>query len=162
MNYPLFMVMGWLLLWSCPGMASGVLKLSSIELRLAPDERQGELYAQNTGDSTLFLDVQQALVLNPGDRPERLLPIGEVMHPALLVTPTRLVLAPGQKYRMNLQQLTPPRSNQVRRVTFRPREHLIVQASDADSLPAPLSVSVGYGMVIYQKAANASVFTEKE
>lgn len=162
MNHSLCIVLGGLLLWPLQGMASGVLKLSSIELRFTPDERQGELYAQNTGDSPLYLDVEQALVLNPGKRPEQVLPIGEVPHPSLLVTPARLVLAPGQKYRMNLRVLTTPNTNQVWRVTFRPREHLIVQASGADGQPAPLSVSVGYGMVIYQRAANDGVFTQQE
>lgn len=162
MNYSLFIVLGGLLLWPLHGMASAVLKLSSVELRFAPDERQGELHAQNTGDSPLYLDVEQALVLNPGNSPEKMLPVGEVPHPSLLVTPTRLVLAPGQKYRMNLRVLTAPATNQVWRVTFRPRERLIVQTSGADGQPAPLSISVGYGMVIYQRAAQARAIIQQE
>lgn len=162
MNYSILFALGGLLLWPLQGMASGVLKLSSVELRFAPDEPQGELHAQNTGDSPLYLDVEQALVLNPGNSPEQLLPIGEVPQPSLLVTPARLVLAPGQKYRINLRVLTAPATNHVWRVTFRPRERLIVETNGADGQPAPLSVSVGYGVVIYQRAAQAGAITQQE
>ncbi|MDF3202854.1 hypothetical protein P3C29_29615 [Pseudomonas sp. 1912-s] len=145
----LFMSLG-----SSTGLAAGVLKLSRTELRFTPDEPQGELYAQNIGDSPLYLEVEQQLVLNPGQTPERLLPIHDVQRPSLLVTPGRLVLAPGQKYGLTLKALNIPTHNQVWRITFRPRERLIVEASTDAGQPAPLAVSVGYGVVIYQRAAN--------
>ena len=153
MKYLVVMLSGWLLMWPLLGMAAGALKLSTTELRLVPDQRQGALYTQNTGDSPLYLDVEQALVLNPAEKPEQLLDISQVPNPGLLVTPNRLVLAPGQKYRMNIKTLGTPVGNQVWRVTFRPREHVIVQAHGAEGVSAPLSVSVGYGVVIYQNSA---------
>ncbi|MGR4041279.1 hypothetical protein P7C00_20365 [Pseudomonas sp. JDS08PS003] len=154
MNYPIVVFLLLLSLWSPAGLAAGVLKLSRTELRFTPDEPQGELYAQNTGDTPLYLEVDQRLVLNPGQSPEHLLAIHEVQRPSLLVTPGRLVLAPGQKYRMTLKALKTPTSNQVWRITFRPRERLIVEAGTDAGQPAPLAVSVGYGVVIYQRAAN--------
>ena len=153
MRYSFAMLLGWLLMCPLHSMAAGVLTLSTTELRFQPDQRQGALFAQNTGDSPLYLDVEQALVLNPGEKPEQLLAISQVPNPGLLVTPTRLVLAPGQKYRMNIKTLGTPASNHVWRVTFRPREHVIVQVQDTEGLSAPLSVSVGYGVVIYQNSA---------
>ena len=153
MKYLVVMLSGWLLMWPLLGMAAGALKLSTTELRLVPDQRQGALYTQNTGDSPLYLDVEQALVLNPAEKPEQLLDISQVPNPGLLVTPNRLVLAPGQKYRMNIKTLVTPANNQVWRVTFRPRENVIVQAQVAEGVSAPLSVSVGYGVVIYQNPA---------
>ena len=153
MKYLVVMLSGWLLMWPLLGMAAGALKLSTTELRLVPDQRQGALYTQNTGDSPLYLDVEQALVLNPAEKPEQLLDISQVPNPGLLVTPNRLVLAPGQKYRMNIKTLVTPANNQVWRVTFRPRENVIVQAQVAEGVSAPLSVSVGYGVVIYQNSA---------
>ena len=152
-KYPVALLLGWLCISPLNGMAAGVLKLSTPELRLVPDQRQGALYTQNTGDSPLYLDVEQALVLNPAEKPEQLLDISQVPNPGLLVTPNRLVLAPGQKYRMNIKTLGTPASNHVWRVTFRPREHVIVQAHGAEGVSAPLSVSVGYGVVIYQNPA---------
>ena len=160
-RYPVVMLMGWLMMLPSHGMAAGVLNLSTTELRLVPDQRQGALYAQNTGDSPLYLDVEQALVLNPAEKPEQLLDISQVPKPALLVTPSRLVLAPGQKYRMNIKTLVTPASNQVWRVTFRPREHVIVQTG-AEGVSAPLSVSVGYGMVIYQNSATPEIHLQQE
>ena len=161
-RYPVVMLSGWLLMWPLHGMAAGVLNLSTTELRLVPDQHQGALYAQNTGDSPLFLDVEQALVLNPAEKPEQLLDISQVANPGLLVTPSRLVLAPGQKYRMNIKTLGSPANNQVWRVTFRPREHVIVQAQGAEGVSAPLSVSVGYGVVIYQNSVTPQIHPQQE
>ena len=101
-SYSASLMLGWLLMSPIHAMAAGVLKLSATELRLVPDQRQGTLYALNTGDSPLYLDVEQVLVLNPAEKSEQLLDISQVPNPGLLVTPTRLVLAPGQKYRMNI------------------------------------------------------------
>ena len=161
-KYPVALLLGWLSISPSNGMAAGVLNLSTTELRLVPDQRQGALYAQNTGDSPLYLDVEQALVLNPAEKPEQLLDISQVPKPALLVTPSRLVLAPGQKSRMNIKTLITPANNQVWRVTFRPRENVIVQAQGAEGVSAPLSVSVGYGVVIYQNSATPHIHSNTE
>lgn len=160
--YPVAMLLGWLFVWPLHALAAGVLKLSTTELRFFPDQREGALYAQNTGDSPLFLDVEQALVLNPGEQPEQMRALNQVTNPGLLVTPARLVLAPGQKYRMNIKALDLPAGNQVWRVTFRPRENVIVQAQGADSLSAPLLVSVGYGVVIYQTSTTPQLHPKQE
>lgn len=161
-SFSVALLSGWLLMCPLSGMAAGVLKLSTTELRLAPDQRQGALYALNTGDSPVYLDVEQALVLNPGDKPEQLQAISQVPNPGLLVTPTRLVLAPGQKYRMNIKTLGTPASNQVWRLTFRPRENVIVQTQGADGVSAPLSISVGYGVVIYQNSVTPEIHPQQE
>ena len=161
-HYPVAMLLGGLLMCPLHSMAAGVLKLSTTELRLVPDQRQGALFVENTADSPLYLDVEQTLVLNPAEKPEQLLDISQVPKPGLLVTPNRLVLAPGQKYRMNIKTLDSPASNQVWRVTFRPREHVIVQTQGAEGVSAPLSVSVGYGVVIYQNSATPHIHSHTE
>ncbi|RQR52308.1 hypothetical protein DIE18_32275 [Burkholderia sp. Bp9125] len=142
-------------LWCTNGLAAGVLKLSRTEMTLAPDKPVPELWAENVGDTPLYLDVTQQLVANPGQRPERLEPVEEVSRPALLVQPNRLTLAPGQKYRMALKVLDVPPQAQVWRLTFRPREHIVVDAGDVQGQPTPLFVSVGYGVVIYQLAGTS-------
>ncbi|WP_244137710.1 hypothetical protein [Burkholderia sp. BCC1644] len=132
-------------------MAAGVLKLSRVELTLAPDQPASELYAENVGDTPLYLNVEQHLVENPGETPERLVPVAEVERPGLLIQPNRLVLAPAQKYRMVMRELgTSPQKTQVWRVTFRPTERIVVANDTQDSLATPLSISIGYGVVIYQ------------
>jgi len=138
-----------LVLFATPVMAVGVLSLSRTELTLEPGKSAPELHVENTGDTPLYLDVEQKLLLNPGQAPERLVPIQEVERPSLLVTPGRLVLAPGQKRRMVLQEIETPTRTQVWRVTFRPRERLHIES---EVLSAPLVVSVGYGVVVYQLA----------
>lgn len=141
--------------WPLHGMAAGILHLSRAELRLEPGETPGELLAENRGDSPLFLDVEQKLLLNPGSSPEALVPVGETERPGLLVTPNRLILAPGQKYRMTLHVLNAPARTQVWRITFRPRERLVLSPGAADTVDAPLVISLGYGVVVYQIAKTA-------
>ncbi|UOB58018.1 hypothetical protein MRS60_27965 [Burkholderia pyrrocinia] len=131
-------------------MAAGILKLSRTELTLSPDKPVPELWAENVGDTPLYLDVTQQLVTNPGESPERLLPVSEAPSPTLLVSPNRLTLAPRQKYRVMLKELGTPTQAQVWRLTFRPRERIVVDAVDISGTQAPLVISVGYGVVIYQ------------
>ncbi|WP_407971725.1 hypothetical protein ACJ51O_26740 [Burkholderia pyrrocinia] len=131
-------------------MAAGILKLSRTEMTLAPDKPPGELWVENKGDTPLYLDVTQQWVANPGKTPEQLVPVTEVMGPSLLVLPGRLTVAPGQKYRMVLKALDAPSQTNIWRVTFRPRERIVVETGGAEGAPAPLFVSVGYGVVIYQ------------
>lgn len=141
--------------WPQHGLAAGILYLPRAELRLEPDHAPPELLAENRGDSPLYLDVEQQLLLNPGSMPEVLTPVGETGQPSLLVTPNRLILAPGQKYRMNLRILNRPARTQVWRITFRPRERVILKPGPADDSAAPLVINVAYGVLIYQFAESA-------
>lgn len=134
-------------------MAAGILKLSRTELTLEPGIPASELYVENTGDTPLYLNVEQHLLTNPGDTPEHLVPVAEVKQPSLFVLPGRLTLAPGQKYRMALKELSTPSRTQVWRITFRPKERVLVDAGESEGAPAPLFINVGYGVVIYQRAA---------
>ncbi|WP_242468490.1 hypothetical protein [Burkholderia plantarii] len=137
------------------GWSAGVLKLSRTELVLEPGKPTPELWVENTGDTPLFLSMEQQLVTNPGATPEQRVPIGETRHPALLVRPGRLVLAPGQKYRMNLTVLDVPARPQVWRLTFRPRERVEVHGDDGRPITSPLFINVGYGVVVYQMPGGA-------
>lgn len=130
-------------------LAAGALKLSRTEMTIAPGKPVGELSVENTGDTPLYLNVEQHLVKNPGEKPERLVPVSEVMRPSLLVSPDRLALAPGQRYRMRVKELGTPSQSQVWRVTLRPKKRIVVEAAQPEAVPGPLFVSVGYGVVIY-------------
>lgn len=131
-------------------MAAGVLKLSTVEMWLRPNEQAAHLYAENIGDSMLYLDIQQRLLLNPGEHPEVLVPIQDLEQPALLVAPLRLALGPGQRYRVHLRKLRQPDTPQVWRLTFQPQEKIIFDGVSADSVSAPISLSIGYGVLVYQ------------
>ncbi|WP_081057650.1 hypothetical protein [Burkholderia diffusa] len=145
--------LGMLALLCCTSsMAAGILKLSRTELTLAPDKPVPELWVENVGDTPLYLDVTQQLVTNPGASPERLIPVSEVASPTLLVSPNRLALAPGQKYRVMPKELGTSTQAQVWRLTFRPRERIVVDAAGLSGTQAPVVISVGYGVVIYQTA----------
>ncbi|MEK7886885.1 hypothetical protein AAB992_07165 [Burkholderia contaminans] len=151
MKRTLCRALGAVMLLCCSGsFAAGILKLSRTELTLSPDKPASELWVENAGDTPLYLDITQQRVSNPGHLPEQLVPIEEVPQPTLLVMPNRLALSPGQKYRMSLKELSIPDTSQVWRVTFRPRENIVVDAGRDGDTAAPLFVSIGYGAVIYQ------------
>lgn len=154
MNVRLGIALGLLVAtYSTNGTAVGVLQLSRTEVTLAPNRPPEELWVENKGDTPLYLDVTQQLVGNPGSTPEQLVPVEDVSRPELLVLPGRLTLAPGQQYRMTLRELSVPPEPRVWRVTFRPREHVLIDVDAAGQIPAPLVVSIGYGAVIYQYPA---------
>ncbi|WDR86016.1 hypothetical protein [Burkholderia ambifaria] len=135
-------------------LAAGILKLSRTEMKLEPGKPASELWAENIGDTPLYLDVTQHLVTNPGHTPEQLVPVTEVEQPSLLVLPSRLTLSPRQRYRIAIKELATPSDTQVWRLTFRPKENIVVDAGNvADGQPTPLIISVGYGVVIYQLAS---------
>jgi len=151
MKRGLGMALGLLAALCCSSaLAAGILKLSRTELRLEPGEPVSELWAENIGDTPLYLDVTQHLVTNPGQTPEHLVPVTELEQPTLLVLPNRLTLSPGQRYKMPINELAKPSVTKVWRLTFRPKEHIVVDAADAEVSPTPLFLSVGYGVVIYQ------------
>ncbi|MCU7649744.1 hypothetical protein [Pseudomonas piscis] len=142
-----------MLLPAC-GLAAGVLQLSDSVLRLEPSGRMPELHVENTGDTPLFLDVRQELLLNPGQSPEELTPVEQVQAPSLLISPRRLVLSPGQKRQMTLRTLSVPTQHRVWRLTFRPRQRVVVETSTPNLQAAPLSLNIGYGVLIYQMATH--------
>ena len=142
------------LLWPLHGTANGILHLQRAELQLEPGKAPGDLLVENRGDSPLYLDVEQKLLLNPGSSPGVLVPVGETEQPSLLIAPSRLILAPGQKYRMTLRILHTPARTQVWRVTFRPRQRLILKAGETDTAAPPLVINMAYGVVIYQLATS--------
>ncbi|MBN3794104.1 hypothetical protein [Burkholderia sp. Ac-20392] len=136
----------------CTGsLAVGILKLSRTEMTVVPDREPGDLWVENRGNTPLYLDVTQQLVANPGHMPEKLVPVEEVLHPGLLIMPRRVTISPGQKTRVMLKVLDVPRRTQIWRVTFRPRERIVVDTGDATSGPAPLFIGLGYGVLIYHK-----------
>ncbi|WP_175812891.1 hypothetical protein [Burkholderia contaminans] len=154
MKRGLGMVLGLLTTLCCSSaLAAGVLKLSRTELRLEPGKPVSELWAENVGNTPLYLDVTQHLVTNPGHTPEHLVPVTEVEQPTLLVLPKRLTLSPGQRYKMAIKELAAPSNMQVWRMTFRPRERIVLDVGGLADVQPPLVISVGYGAVIYQLSA---------
>ncbi len=149
-----FIVAALALLSPLQGLGAGILHLSRAELRLEPGRAPGELLAENRGDSPLYLDVEQQLLRNPGSTPEVLVPVSETEQPGLLVTPNRLILAPGQQYLMSVRVLNTPARTQVWRITFRPRKRVILDGGEADG-SAPLIINMAYGVLIYQIAEHA-------
>ncbi|MCK3838812.1 MULTISPECIES: hypothetical protein [Pseudomonas] len=148
-------------IYSASSTATGILKLSSNELSLLPGHPAGELFAENVGDTPLYLQVDQALLTNPGELPERLVPISQVKKPSLLVTPNRITIAPGQRYKLNIKIIQQVEQDHIWRITFRPSEHLVVEGEPTKNA-TPIFFKVGYGAVIYQKKRPKELVTTRQ
>lgn len=129
--------------------AAGVLRLAHSVITLGGAERSGKLAVENVGDSPLYLDITQEQVQMPLTHPEVRIPVGDVTDPSLLISPPRLILAPGQKRIMNVVVLHEPQQRKIWRITFRPRERFLISSAE-NPTEVPLSVSIAYGVVIYQ------------
>lgn len=152
MHFLVGVVLGLCLLTNA-SQAAGVLRLSQSKITLGGPEHVGKLTVKNVGDSPLYLDITQELVQTPLTNPEVRSPVGEVVSPSLLISPMRLMLGPQQQREISVKELRKPEQRQIWRVTFRPREHISVQGVTSDNTQVPLSVSVGYGVVVYQLSA---------
>ncbi|QGU89364.1 hypothetical protein [Erwinia sorbitola] len=152
-------VAGWMLLaGGCLALfqaqAAGILRLTNTEIIVGGTLPPAKLEIENIGNSALYLDVTQELVQTPLTVPEVRLSVGEVPSPSLLISPVKLVLGPGQKRVLNVKVLRIPQQRKIWRVTFRPREKIVISASDEEERAvAPVSISIGYGVVIYQPGA---------
>lgn len=150
------MLLSCALLHSINAQAAGVLRLAHSEITLGGKGPEGKLEAENVGDSTLYLTVTQEMVQTPLTAPEVRIPVGEVSSPALLVSPQRLILGPGQKRLLEVRVLRQPQQRKIWRITFRPHENFAAQGVDEKGTRVPLSVSIGYGVVIYQQGTEQS------
>ncbi|KQN60294.1 hypothetical protein [Erwinia sp. Leaf53] len=142
--------------------AAGVLRLAHSAISVEGTRPAEKLEVENTGDSPLYLEVSQEWVQVPLGQPEVRLPVGNVPNPSLLVNPPRLVLRPGQKRLLDVTVVRQPREQQIWRVTFRPRERHRVQPIGDPRAQAPILISVGYGVVIYQRGSASAVLPAQE
>ncbi|MCX4220259.1 hypothetical protein MKZ87_21680 [Pseudomonas sp. MCal1] len=102
----------------------------------------------NRGDAPLYLSVSLQKVTNPGFTPEVKVPINDVENPSLLASPDRITLGPGQSRPISLRSLNEPQSEQLYRLYILPARTMQVQEAPKDKISAPMSVAVGYGVLI--------------
>ncbi|MDN7934349.1 pilus assembly protein [Burkholderia metallica] len=103
---------------------------------------------KNMGDAPLYLSISAQKVMNPGKTPEEKQSLGELQHPGMLASPDKLTLGPNQSRLITLRSLAEPENEELYRLYIVPVRSLKVDDAPQDKITAPMSVSVGYGVLV--------------
>jgi hypothetical protein len=130
-----------------PVWAEGELMVMPATTRLFHHYDQ-KVTVKNAGDAPLFLSISLQKLMNPGIRPENKVDIGDLEHPGMLASPDKLTLGPNQTREIVLTSLTEPEREEVYRLYIVPVRSLKVIDAPKDKITAPMSVSIGYGVLV--------------
>lgn len=103
---------------------------------------------KNVGDAPLYLSISLQKVMNPGESPEKKQPLSALAHPEMLASPDKLTLGPGQSRAISLKSLTEPEAETLYRLYIVPVRSMQVKDAPKDKITAPMSVAIGYGVLI--------------
>lgn len=105
----------------------------------------------NLGDKPLYLKIDLVRVENPGEKPERKTPIGDITVPEMMANPAKLTLGPGQKRDINLVVLKVPAKETIYRLYIVPVNSIkVVGEESKDKIKAPITFGVAYGVLVDQ------------
>lgn len=103
---------------------------------------------KNLGDAPLYLSISLQKVMNPGISPEIKQPLSALTHPGMLASPDKLTLGPGQSRAISLKSLVEPEAETLYRLYIVPVRSMQVEQAPEDKITAPMSVSIGYGVLL--------------
>ncbi|KVF76584.1 pilus assembly protein [Burkholderia sp. FL-7-2-10-S1-D7] len=103
---------------------------------------------RNMGDAPLYLAISLQKVTNPGTTPEKKIDLGDLKHPGMLASPDKLTLGSNQTRSISLKSLVEPQEEELYRLYIVPVRSLTVSGAPTDKISAPMSVSVGYGVLV--------------
>lgn len=103
---------------------------------------------KNIGDAPLYLAINLQKVTNPGIEPEIKLALNQLDRPGMLASPDKLTLGAGQSRAINLKSLAEPATEALYRLYILPVRAMQVDDAPESKITAPMSVSVGYGVLI--------------
>lgn len=107
-----------------------------------------QVSAKNMGDGPLYLKISVLKVTNPGLAPENKVALGDLEHPGIIASPDKLTLGPGQMRDIVLKSLFVPKQEELYRLYIVPVRSLKVDAAPANKITVPLSVAIGYGVLV--------------
>ncbi|KWH56385.1 pilus assembly protein [Burkholderia sp. AU39826] len=138
---------GLLIAASQPARAEGELMVMPATTKVFSAHDQ-HVTVKNLGDAPLYLAISTQKVLNPGKTPEEKEDIGNLQHPGMLASPDKLTLGPNQTRTIALKSLVEPTSEELYRLYILPVRSLKVDDAPQDKITAPMSVAVGYGVLV--------------
>lgn len=130
-----------------PAQADGELMVMPATTKVFSNHDQN-VTVKNMGDAPLYLSISVQKVMNPGKTPEEKKDLGELQHPGMLASPDKLTLGPSQTRSIVLKSLAEPSSEELYRLYIVPVRSLKVDDAPQDKISAPMSVSVGYGVLV--------------
>lgn len=136
-----------LLTVSLSAMAEGELMVLPASTKLFNAHEQ-TIKVRNVGDETLYLSVMVQKVTNPGISPENKINLHDMPSPGMLATPEKLTLGPNQSRDIRLTSLIEPSEESLYRLYITPVKALRVAGAPTDKITAPMSVSIGYGVLV--------------
>ncbi|QGU89365.1 pilus assembly protein [Erwinia sorbitola] len=140
-------VLGSALLASMPAQAEGELMVLPASTKLF-NAHEKSIKVRNVGDAPLYLSVMVEKVTNPGLSPEKKVKLRDIPNPGMLASPDKITLGPNQARDLRLISLGEPKEEVLYRVYIMPVKSLTVEQAPADKITAPLSVSIGYGVLV--------------
>ncbi|WP_422526643.1 pilus assembly protein [Serratia fonticola] len=112
------------------------------------NQHEHRVSIRNTGDAPLYLSISLVKVDNPGLAQEHKTPISQLPHPELMATPNKLTLGPNQSRDILLTSLQEPANETVYRLYVVPVKSLEISGAPDNKITAPMTISVGYGVLI--------------
>lgn len=135
-----------------PSAASADMVLSQVIVDLEPNEApRDDIEVSNTGSERMYVLAEPFEILNPGTKEESRVDARDPLAAGLLVSPQRIVLAPGERrvIRVALTGDRPARER-VYRVAIRP------VAGEVTSEVSAVKVLVGYDVLVLARPAQAT------
>ncbi|TCW83172.1 pilus assembly protein [Burkholderia sp. SRS-46] len=130
-----------------PVQAEGELMVMPASTRVFNSHDQN-VTVKNMGDAPLYLSISLQKVMNPGVTPEEKVALGELEHPSMLASPDKLTLGPSQTRQVVLKSLVETDREELYRLYIVPVRSLKVDGAPQDKITAPMSVAIGYGVLV--------------
>lgn len=132
-----------------PADAQLVLSQMIVDLQPGKDARQ-DVEVWNSSSDRAYVSIEPREILNPGTSPEAARQDPDPEQLGILVSPSRMILEPGQRKLVRIADITPPADRErVYRVTVRPVTGPI--SSDLSGL----KILVGYDLLVLVRPAHA-------
>ena len=141
------LLLGLLCLGSSLARAEGELMVMPASLKVY-NNHEHTVNVKNRGDAPLYLSISLQKVMNPGVSPEIKQPLSALTHPGILASPDKLTLGPGQSRAISLKSLVEPEAETLYRLYIVPVRSMAVEGAPEDKITAPMSVSIGYGVLV--------------
>ncbi|HBC54747.1 MAG TPA: hypothetical protein DCZ06_10830 [Alphaproteobacteria bacterium] len=124
--------------------AKAQLALDKIVIDFIPgSSNRQDVVVRNTWDETVYVDVEPAEILNPGEKTESRAPIRDPREAGLLISPVRLAINPGGSRRIRVVNI---RDNFDSERIFRVRVRPVI--GDVEAEVTGIKVLVGYDMLV--------------
>ena len=141
------MLLGLICLGASQAQAEGELMVMPATLKVY-NNHEHSVSVKNLGDAPLYLSISLQKVMTPGESPEIKQPLSALTHPGILANPDKLTLGPGQSRAVSLKSLVEPEAETLYRLYIVPVRSMQVEQAPEDKITAPMSVAIGYGVLV--------------